>query len=309
MRHTMTEPASRRIYPKSLSGASLEITRVLADRDGLTFRANGTCMYPTIRPGDVLQIQSSRTMDVQVGDIAVCRRPRYLFSHRVVAKGSEEGRAYIVTRPDRVPDKDDGPTFDENLLGIVVAMTRKGKPVPLRQETRFWPARRYFALCLALIESRLRVLLWWSGMLERLQQKAAYRRMAEAWLFLAHPRISYIVRVPMPALGDAVYRHMEPETFNVEKDWRGRPIQRWTLTMHLNGESRPAAWATLARGEADRWSVEECFVHARYRGAGLDKLLLDEADVILLRSPAKGQGDFEAENDGKPLRTSTISMH
>jgi len=304
----MTNPVSEKFHPKSLAGASLDIARVLADRDGLTFRADGTCMYPTIRPGDVLHIQSCNAADVSVGDIAVCRRPRYLFSHRVIAKGSEAGRAYIVTRPDRARNKDDGPTFDENLLGVVVAMKRNGRSVPLRQDTRFWPVRRYFALRLTLIETRLRAFLWWYSMLTRLQENGLYRRLAKAWLFLARPRISYTVRVPMPGLGDAVYRQMGPETFNGESDWRGRPVQRWTLTLHLNAASQPAAWMTLARETEDQWQGEECFVSARYRGAGLDEMLRSRADVILLRGAGRGQKDRRLEESEEPLRASIISM-
>ncbi len=305
----MTKAASAKIHTtKSLAGASLEIARVLADRDGVTFRADGTCMYPTIRPGDVLHIQSRTAVDVCVGDIAVCRRPKYLFSHRVIAKGSEDGRSYIVTCPDRRRNRDDGPTFDENLLGVVVAIKRKGKSLPLQPGTHPWPVRRYFALRLALMETRLRALLWWSSILARVQENALYRHIGRAWLFLVRPQISYTVRVPMPALGDAVYRQMAPETFNVQMDWRGRPVQRWTLTLHLNSAPQPAAWMTFARGATDNWLVEESFVYARYRGAGLGEMLLGQADAILLRGRNRKQGDQGLEESDKPSRPSIISM-
>lgn len=88
-------------------------------------------MYPTVRPGDVLRIQPRRAAEVAVGEIAVCRTSAYLFSHRVIAKGERGGRAYIVTRPDRSRVGSDAPTFDENLLGAVVSITRAGKPAPL----------------------------------------------------------------------------------------------------------------------------------------------------------------------------------
>ena len=306
----MTKAASAKTRPtKSLARASLEIARVLADRDGVTFRADGTCMYPTIRPGDVLHIQSRKAVDVCLGDIAVCRRPKYLFSHRVIAKDSEEGRAYIATRPDRARNRDDGPTFDENLLGVVVAIKRKGKSVPLQQGNHPWPVRRYFALRLALIETRLRALLWWSSILARLQKTALYRLISRAWLFLARPQISYTVRVPMPGLGDAVYRQMVPETFNVQMDWRGRPVQRWTLTLHLNGAPQPAAWMTFARHAADNWLVEQSFLCARYRGAGLGEMLLSQADAILQRSRNRKQGDQGLEESNKMSRPSIISTH
>ena len=108
-------PASG-LYTGSLVLASLEVGKALADRGRTTFRAQGTCMYPTVRPGDVLHIESRTVDEVAVGDIAVCRRPGYLFSHRTIGKGVHNGRPYIVTRPDRVRRGDDGPTFDQDVL-------------------------------------------------------------------------------------------------------------------------------------------------------------------------------------------------
>jgi hypothetical protein len=287
---------------KSLVGASLDIGRVLADRDGVTFRAEGTCMYPAIRPGDVLRIQSRAVTDVSLGDVVVCRRPTHLFCHRVVARGTEEGRAYIVTRQDRTPDESDGPTFDENLLGVVVTIVRGGKPVSFQTASLSWPLRLYFALRLKLIELRLRVILAWQELLPKAQANAFYRGMMRIWITLAHPQISYRVRLPMPALGDAVYRQLSPETFSVQKDWRGRPVQRWTLLVHLNGSRKPAAWMTLPRDASGQWLVDESFVSARYRGAGLDAALQSKACAMLQR-------DYpEKEEDMSLLRTSQASL-
>jgi len=279
---------------QSLIGASLDIGRVLADRDGITFRAEGTCMYPAIRPGDILRIQSRAAADVAVGDVAVCRRPTHLFCHRVVAGGYREGRAYIVTRQDRKPDESDGPTFDENLLGVVVAVERRGKPVSFHPASPSWPLRLYFALRLKLIELRLRIILAWQELLPKVQANALYCRMMRIWLSLARPQISYSVRLPMPALGDSVYRQLPLETFSVQKDWRGRPVQRWTLLLYLNKSRTPAAWLTLARTEAGPWRVEESFVGARYRGAGLDSLLQRKAEAIL-------QKDYPEKEDNMSL--------
>ena len=137
----------------SLVLASLDIGRVLADRDGVTFRAQGTRMYPTVRPGDVLRIRSRLAADVVVGDIAVCRAPDFLFSHRVIDKGLRDGRPFVVTRADRSHEGSDAPTFDENLLGVVIGIERHGKRVPVQPAEHPWLVRRYHAVRLALIEA------------------------------------------------------------------------------------------------------------------------------------------------------------
>lgn len=240
-------------------------------------------MYPTIRPGDVVRIQSRTAVNISVGDIAVYRRIKLLFSHRVVETGQENGRPYVATRPDGTLDGNDGRTFDENLLGVVTAIERKGKRMPLQKANYPWLVRRYFDLRVALIKTEPAFFLWKNKILERVQNNALYRWIAKTGLTLARPRISFTVRLPMPALGEAVYRQLSPETFDTKMDWRGKPVTRWTLTLHLNGANQPAAWAKFARDEEEKWRMEEMFVREWYRGAGLDETLRHQADKILLR--------------------------
>ena len=59
--------ASPSLSRRSLAVASLDIGRVLADRDGATYRVQGTCMYPTVRAGDVLRIRSCAAADALRG--------------------------------------------------------------------------------------------------------------------------------------------------------------------------------------------------------------------------------------------------
>lgn len=268
----------------SLVLASLDIGRVVADRDGVTFRAQGTCMYPTVGSGDVLRIQSRPAANVEVGDIAVCRAPDYLFAHRVIAKGEQDGRAYIVTRPDRARAGSDAPTFDENLLGVVITIERNGKRVPVQPTAYPWLMRWYFAARLPLTQLRPRVLDGLMTALACIQDSALYRRMARGLLALAHPRVSYTLQLPFNSKLDGVYRPLAPDEFDVRMEWQGRAVERWTLALRLSGARQPAAWATFARDGDHAWRVEESYVRVRYRGAGLDDTLMRQAKAILVRS-------------------------
>lgn len=270
--------------------------RVLVDHAGVTFRAKGRCMYPTIRAGDVLRIQSRAVADVAIGDIAVFRRATYLLAHRVIGKGAHEGRAYIVTRPDGASESSDGPTFDENLLGTVTAIERRGKPVSLQPTVYPWLLRRYFDLRLTLMHLAERRRPWCADALARIQDSPLYRRLAGLWLTVMQPRLEYTVRLPIAAFGNSIYRRVAPESFDLRTDWRGRPIERWTLTLHMNGQRDPAAWTTLVRN-AGTWSVEDSFLRPRYRGTNLDHMLMGRVEAILGRECVSQQREGQAERD------------
>jgi hypothetical protein len=286
----------------SLVGASLHMGRVLADRDGVTFRAQGTCMYPSVRPGDVLRIRSRAAARVNVGDMAVCRGKGFLFSHRVIAKGERDGRAFIVTRSDRAHEGSDGPTFDENLLGVVVAIERKGKRVPLQPTAYAGLKRWYYAAGLAVIEAAPRAQLWLANVLGRAQRLTLYRKMARWWVALARPSITFTVQLPLNGkLGESVHRRLTPDEFDPQMEWRGRTIQRWTLALHLNDMRQPAACATFARDSADEWGIVDLFVRLRYRGAALDVALLRQAEAIFARNGKRVSGKAPGLPDHKSL--------
>jgi hypothetical protein len=288
----MREPRSAQVPPlqqSSLIRASLNIGRVLADRDGVTFRAQGTCMYPTLRPGDVLRIRSCAAGDVAVGDIAVCRAPQYLFSHRVIGAGERDGRAYIVTRPDRSRAGGDAPTLEDDLLGVVVSIERDGRSVPLQPTAYSWPLRLYHRGRLAGLEAKPRARLWASALAARVQERAAYRWAARRWYARRRPRLRFTVRVPVaPTLGEAVYRELDVGDFTAGETWHGRPVERWTLAAHMDSTRAPAAWVTFAHDRDGSWRATESYVRVRYRGTGLDDALLRQAETILVEAERAG---------------------
>lgn len=289
MKNQLTKDSPFCFSPSSLARssfvlASLDIGRVLADRDGVTFRAQGTCMYPTVRPGDVLRIQSRAAAQVNVGDMAVCRGDGFLFSHRVIDKGEHDGQAFIVTRPDRTREGSDAPTFDEDLLGIVIAITRNGRSVPLLPAEYSKLVFGYHAASRVMFEAFPRAQGWLVVGLERLQIRLPYRAIARAWFALVRPRVSYTVRLPLNGkLGDAVYRQLAPDEFDVRATWQGRAVERWALALHLNEEREPAAWATFVRGAGDAWRVDQSHIRVRYRGTGLDNAMMRQAEALLAR--------------------------
>lgn len=282
----MTPATAHRAGSAGLAVNSLEIARVLADRDGLTFRAQGTCMYPIVRPGDVLKIRSCEAAEVQVGDIAVCRTPDYLFSHRVIAKGERDGRTFVATRADRNIGEGDEPTFDEDLLGVVVRIERDGREVLTQARTMGGVQAAYWRLRTAFVEARPRARAVGVRALGCVQARPWYAPLARRWYARRAPRLTLRVRVPFAArLGDALSRDLDPASFDLGQRFGDRPIERWSLVALVDGASEPAAGADFVR-EAEGWRLETLWTRMRYSATGLDDMLLREARRIASRTGA-----------------------
>ena len=266
--------------------ASLDLGRALADRDGVTFRSQGTCMYPTVRPGDVLRIRSCTARDVVLGDIAVCRASAYLFGHRVVETGDRDGRAYIVTRPDRSDSNGNAVTFEDDLLGVVVSIERDGVAVPLQPAGHPWIMERVHGLRLMLIEAKLGWRPCLTSSLLRVQEIDAYQEVARIWFGRVRPQILFIVRVPLNAtLGDAIYREFGAERFDPEALWGTRRVDRFILTAVAEGATLAAGTVAAVRDQGGSWRLERPYLRNRYRRTGLDDLLLQKAEAIVARAP------------------------
>ena len=276
---------------RTLAVASLDIGRVLADRDGVTFRARSTCMYPAVRPGDVLHVRSCPAAEVALGDIAVCRALTYLFGHRVVGKGYSGGRAHIVTRPDRSRRESDAPTFDDDLLGIVVAISRNGSPVSPAHAAHRRAGRAYLRARLALIEAEPRARAVLARVARLLQERTLYRQIAGRSFRHGGARVRFAVRVPLNAtLGDAVFREAAPGEFDPSVAWNGRRPQRFTLVALAAHGGAPAGSLAVVRDADGGWQTDDPWVRVRYRGTGLEDDLRRHALAILERSgpPAAG---------------------
>lgn len=272
---------------QSLVVSSLELGRVLADHGRVTFRAQGTCMFPCVQPGDVLTIESRTIEQVKVGDIVVFRRNGLLFGHRAIAKGTRDGKIYVETRPDRSNQGSDGPSYAEDVLGVFTSIKRHDTEVSCNPQ----PLRGLSAVRAAGWE-------WWNwtvlpvlikGIWE-LQHIALYRYAATIWLDRTKVQRKFIVRVPLSARqSHDLYRELPAEQFDPGQSlWQGKPAHLWILNLHLNNDQVVTGTATVAwhpegcpRGEG--WRIEKPQIRVKYRGAGLEGALFQEAGKILAR--------------------------
>jgi hypothetical protein len=274
-------------FNHSLNFSSLDLDKVMAGRNQFTFRVQGTCMYPCLRPGDVLHIESRTGNQVNIGEIAVCRRSGFLFGHRTIAKGVASDRPFIVTRPDRSTQGDDGLTYDEDLLGIVTVIERNGRHVDLHRPSFCWPIRAYLSIRIFLLDCLAVGRAWLLESVGYVQRNFIYRYVTQLWFVARRKKFSYVIHFPFNdgnSLG--LYRFLPLEQFDATKlAWQDRSINYWTLALHICGSRRPVAQATFVLRHPDcpltGWCVDDMKIRARYRGAGLEETLLSKAEEII----------------------------
>jgi len=106
---------------------------VLRSFGELQFVACGTSMVPAIFPGDTLVITRNPHARVHCGQVMLASRDGRFFAHRVVGKTNAGGRHLVFMRGDALLDNDP-PVPDQDLLGRVTAVIRRGRRIELEQE-------------------------------------------------------------------------------------------------------------------------------------------------------------------------------
>ena len=131
-------------------------------REGHAIRcvAVGVSMSPCIKKGDLLMVKPIAFEEAEIGEIVAFRRDESqsgLTTHRVIQKGKELGRRYLITKGDRNLYRD-FPLSPQEVFGKVVGIERKGQLISL--ETPFYRLRGY-------LKARLSLGLWILGVLKR----------------------------------------------------------------------------------------------------------------------------------------------
>jgi len=120
-----------------LTGADLAefLAAVLGRRKPFRFVAHGASMYPFIRDGDAVTVGPLPAAGSLVGDVVAFRQPdgAGLVIHRVVARHGDR----CLLRGDNTVAAD-GFVAESDILGVVVAVERRGRAV--RSHRRLGPA-------------------------------------------------------------------------------------------------------------------------------------------------------------------------
>lgn len=99
---------------------------VLASFGQARLPVTGSSMFPSMQPGDLLEIRRP-TGPIHTGDVVVFERHGKLVVHRVVGQTGD----LLVTRGDRVRNPD-APVAAAAILGCVIAIERRGQRIAPR---------------------------------------------------------------------------------------------------------------------------------------------------------------------------------
>lgn len=291
---------------EGMAGQLFEMAQDLAAKGLIRFRTEGTCMLPSIHPGEPIEVLPKTIEEIQVGQVALYRRGHRIFAHRVIEKGLANHRPYIFTRPDAARDGSEGPIFAEDLLGIV-----KGKERP----DSFSPPNRkghiFFTWGLGLYYRHMHSLKKWGWAmalfgLRWAQRKKVYRGLARFLMGDPERGLSFSIQVP---LGD----RPEPRFYRILSiaEWKNmgwnpseRPIQKMRIS--LKGKTHRAAYLSLLfRPENCPWKgcwLTAMKVRHRYRGLGIEEGLLQKTGEILRPMGIKSLAIGITQEEGHDLR-------
>jgi hypothetical protein len=262
--------------------------KLLAETQKVRFRAFSTCMYPGVRPGDVLCVKPKTVREIQPGEAAVFHRHGQLVGHRTIAKGEDGRGAFILTRPDRAAEGDDGPSYDDDVVGVIDRIKRRGRTLAPERTSPGLPARMWHALVLRGIEARTRAMPRVLTAVSLLQRPPVYRFFARSWFAQDIRRLSLAAYLPAGSSLPFLRRITGAELARLDLGAEERQTDDWSLALQSGG--RPAVTMRFVRRPAgcpyEGWWVGGVSTRVRYRGLGLERMLLGKAREILGRSGA-----------------------
>jgi hypothetical protein len=292
-------PCSRRQEPESITAAGISEVNSLAripvglgkliETGKVSLRASGACMYPCVKPGDTLYLDPKGVAEISVGDIAVLRRDPVLVGHRVTRCGADARGRYIITKPDSARRGDDGPSYEEDVLGVISSILRKGRPV----STQPGEATSWARLQVMLLGASYRVQYSWARMLTKLlslvQRSAPCGFVARHLFRLSVKDVRYSFQLPHRLGRSILHQSVSPEDLELALSKEAtEKVDHWILTVHAGRDPKPCASVTFVFRQKEcplaGWWVGDLRTRFRYRGAGLEDALLTKAEGIFLTS-------------------------
>jgi hypothetical protein len=270
---------------KGLALQLFELSKTLVQKKIVTFHAEGVCMYPCIRPKDILHIEPKNIEQIKIGDIAVYRRRNNLFSHRTIDKGNNGGLSYIITRSDTAQSGNDGQAFDEDVLGIISYIERKGNILSTEKKDYSLLKRIFLDICLRGHSFRQYLYRKIVYAISYAQQFKIYRKITKVLFSVSNKKTDFSICIPLnDKINGCFSRKVSFEEFlklNLNKEETS--IFKWTLTLDV--DSKPAAFLSFIFKPKNcpftGWWLSEIKIRNQYRSTIVEEKLFKQTDELL----------------------------
>ena len=240
----------------------------------MTFQGKGLCMFPTIRPGDVLALQMQDLAQIQCGMVIVFRREKALWAHRVVGICHQSGGAYLRTQSDRSPGPDAQKVYAADLLGVVTEIRRGDQT--LSPEKRPWQPRHRLQFRFHCLAERLQLLFWnlAERILENIQKIFFYQSLGKCLLSIGLLQISFELRLPVEnGHHPSLFQRFPESAFpSFPAEILERAKKKGILWLRINGTPAVSYFFSEAVPLDQR-----IFVRRRFRHLDLESRLLEKA--------------------------------
>jgi signal peptidase I len=262
-----------------------ELGKLFVEKKMVKFHSEGTCMYPYVRPGDVLHLESRSIQEIKIGEIAVFRRFNRLLAHRVIEKGNDNGSAFIITKPDTASFGNDGSVFDKEILGIVSKVERRGRLLTTQKRDYGLFKRAGLDISLFGYYSKRYLCQKIVYLITLIQQLPVYCLIARQVLYKNKTNISFSSRLP---LNNDITKHFEAtvtpeELIQMNSSFDGSRMLRWDLVMKV--DAKQAASISLVYRPKDcffpGWWVSDFCLKIKYRRTHIQERLIKQLDEIL----------------------------
>lgn len=271
--------------PQSLILQFFELGKLFVEKKMVTLTAQGTCMYPCIRQGEIIYLQPKSAEEIEVGEAVIYRRYNHLFGHRAIAKGQNEKGRYIITRPDTAKYGDDGPSFNEDILGVVAQKERKGKLLtPLKRDYNLIE-KIWYGFCLKCFYLKQYLLKKIIFLITFLQQFRLYRLVAKLFLRTLDKKITFnFFTFAYDKVTDRFYKKIsEQELLGLISNNDKNLISKWIIVLKINSK-QVASLSFVFKPKTcgfGGWWLTEAQIKIRHRRTIIEKVLFDKVNELL----------------------------
>ena len=263
-----------------------ELAKIATDNKLIKFRSRGTCMYPILKPKDILYIEPKTAEEIKVGDIAVFRRFNYLYGHRTIETGRCGDAPYILTRSDTSRCADGGPAFNEDILGVISAVERNGRVINIAKEEQLLARREFFRFHIKWNAFKKELFNKIIDFIQYLQQMKLYKKIAMYWRVKFNNKILISIRVPLNfKMTSRFYQVVSVDEFKMSgQDITGQNefVPRWSII--ANVDKHPAGLISFIYKPKScpfsGWWISELNIRIRYRSLGIEEELFKEIEKI-----------------------------